>query len=79
MHICIKCGYVGIGMLLAFIISNWMGIHEFGRIGAVVIGVGGGVLGYLFALGLFSSDSGHSDTHRAATVANSFPAQPRRD
>ena len=79
MHTCIKCGYVGIGMLLAFMVSDWTGIHEFSRIGALVIGVIGGGLGYLFSSVLLSSSSGQRDEGRLGTVrtadtANSLQA-----
>lgn len=62
MHTWIKCGYVGVGMLLAFLISNWIGILEPGHISVLVIGGIGGGLGYLFVSFVFSLgevDEGH--------------------
>jgi hypothetical protein len=61
MHTWIKCGYVGVGMLLAFLISNWIGILEPGGISILVIGGIGGGLGYLFVSLVFSSSLGQVD------------------
>ena len=76
MRKCIKCGYFGVGMLLALIVSDMMGLLEFGTIVVLLIAAAGGGLGYLFALVLLSLIPDETDESRFGRGRTSGIASP---